>query len=70
MTTSSNKQQVVDRASSDLLTKSELAGKLRLSRRTIDAWMRTKHLPYIKAGKTVRFRWEDVLSKLQTFRVN
>jgi len=53
-----------------LLTKGEIARRLRLSLRTIDEWMRTKHLPYIKAGRTVRFRWEDVLSKLQTFRVN
>jgi excisionase family DNA binding protein len=70
MVTSNSEQKVVDRASDDLLTKRELARRLRLSLRTIDAWMRTKHLPYIKAGKTVRFRWEDVLSKLQTFRVN
>jgi hypothetical protein len=32
--------------------------------------MRQGKLPYLKIGKTVLFRWADVLAKLQTFRVN
>jgi excisionase family DNA binding protein len=63
-------ENTADRLGDGLLTKRELARRLRLSLRTIDAWMRTKHLPYIKAGKTVRFRWEDVLEKLNAYRVN
>jgi excisionase family DNA binding protein len=57
-------------ATDELITKRELARRLRLSTRTIDAWMRTKHLPYLKCGKTVRFLWTDVLEKLNAFRVN
>jgi excisionase family DNA binding protein len=60
----------VDGASDGLLNKRGLAVKLGISKRTVDAWMKTKRLPFIKVGKTVRFRWTDVLEKLQSFRVN
>jgi excisionase family DNA binding protein len=63
-------EQVADHASGDLLVKRELATKLKRSVRTVDAWMREGKLPYLKIGKTVLFRWADVLAKLQTFRVN
>lgn len=53
-----------------LLTKRELAERLRVSTRTVDEWMRQKRLAFLKCGKTVRFRWSDVLEKLQTYRVN
>jgi len=32
--------------------------------------MRKGKLPYLKIGKTVLFRWQDVLEKLNSFRVN
>jgi hypothetical protein len=32
--------------------------------------MRQGKLPYLKIGKTVLFRWPDVLEKLGQFRVN
>jgi hypothetical protein len=33
--------------------------------------MRTRKVPYLKIGKTVRFRWSDVLAHLQNnCRVN
>ena len=67
--TSSN-SATVDDASDGLLNKRSLAVKLGISKRTVDAWMKNKRLPFIKVGKTVRFRWPDVLEKLQTFRVN
>jgi len=54
----------------ELLNKHELAPKLRISKRTVDLWMRQGRLPFIKVGKTVRFRWRDVLEKLNEFRVN
>jgi excisionase family DNA binding protein len=57
-------------ASDALLTKRELAPKLKRSRRTIDVWMRQGKLPYFKLGKTVLFRWPDVLEKLNAYRVN
>jgi hypothetical protein len=67
-----NKAQdaTVDRASDGLHTKRELAVRLRRSPRTVDLWMRQGKLPYFKIGKTVLFRWPDVLEKLNQFRVN
>ena len=63
-------EQTIDRASDDLLVKRELAKKIRRSPRTVDLWMRQGKLPYLKIGKTVLFRWPDVLEKLGQFRVN
>ena len=65
-----NNSAIVDGASDGLLDKPELAAKLRISKRTVSAWMKKRRLPFIKIGKTVRFRWPDVLEKLQSFRVN
>jgi len=62
--------QGIDRASDSLDTKRELAARLRRSTRTVDDWMRKGKLPYLKIGKTVLFRWQDVLEKLNSFRVN
>jgi excisionase family DNA binding protein len=63
-------EQAVERAIDDLLVKREVAAKLKRSVRTVDAWMRQGKLPYIKLGKTVLFRWRDVLEKLNAYRVN
>ena len=60
----------VDGASDGLLNKRELAVKLGISNRTVDAWMKNKRLCFVKIGKTVRFRLPDVLEKLNAFRVN
>jgi excisionase family DNA binding protein len=57
-------------AADGLLTKHELAERLRVSSRTVDVYMRNKRLPFLKIGKTVRFRWTDVLEKLCAHRVN
>ncbi len=60
----------IDRASDGLLTKRELATRLRVSTRTIDQYMRDRRLCFVKLGKTVRFRWQEVLEKLAAYRVN
>jgi excisionase family DNA binding protein len=59
-----------ERASDGLLTKQEIAKRLRRSPRTVDAWMREGRLPYLKVSKSVLFDWDDVLAKLKSFRVN
>jgi excisionase family DNA binding protein len=59
-----------DGATDGLLTKRGLAPKLQISTRTIDAWMREGRIPFLKLGKTVRFRLPDVLEKLNSFRVH
>jgi excisionase family DNA binding protein len=60
----------VEGGSDALLTKRELAPKLKISRRTLDGWMRKGRVPFMKLGKSVRFRWPDVLERLSQFRVN
>jgi excisionase family DNA binding protein len=59
-----------DRASVGLLRKRELAEKLAISKRTLDVWMAKGRIPFLKVGRSVRFRLSDVLEKLQTYRVN
>lgn len=47
-------------AADPVLTKKELAGRLRIGARTVDTWMKRRRIPYIKIGKAVRFRWSEV----------
>ena len=49
----------------EILAKSETAQRLKISTRTLDQWMRAGRVPFLKIGKTVRFRWPDVLAHLQ-----
>ena len=60
----------VERQLEGLLTKRGLAPRLEISPRTLDAWMKRGFVPYIKIGKSVRFRLADVLEKLGERRVN
>jgi excisionase family DNA binding protein len=69
-TTSKTHDATADSATDGLLNKWQLAEKLGIGKRTVDLWMREKRLPFIKVGKTVRFRWPDVLEKLNAYRVN
>ena len=56
-----------------LLNKRQLAQKLGVSARSIDAWMKLGRLPYIKIGGgqrgTVRFSWPAVKKSLLRFEV-
>jgi Helix-turn-helix domain len=63
-------EQAKDRATDCLLSKKEVAARLRISPRTLDQWMRRQRVPYLKIQKSVRFHWPDVLAKLQALRVN
>ena len=54
----------------ELLTKGELAERLHETPRCIERWMQSYQLPYIKLGRSVFFRWSDVLRFLDRFRVN
>ena len=60
----------VEEQSQKLLTKRDIAHELQLGMRTIDVWMKAGRLPFLKIGKTVRFRLADVLEKLNAYRVN
>ena len=63
-------ERATDGAGDSLLTKRQLAPKLQIGCRTLDAWMRKGRIPFLKVGKSVRFRWTDVLEKLNAFRVH
>jgi excisionase family DNA binding protein len=65
-----NEKETCERSSDGLLNKHGLAPKLHISVRTVDDWMKRGWIPYIKLGKTVRFKLEDVLAKLNAHRVN
>jgi excisionase family DNA binding protein len=67
----SNSEAVAnDRASVGLLRKRELAEKLAISKRTLDVWMQKGRIPFLKVGRSVRFRLPDVLEKLNAYRVH
>jgi predicted DNA-binding transcriptional regulator AlpA len=66
-----NEKEITERSSDGLLSKRALAPKLQISVRSVDDWMKRGWIPYIKIGpKTVRFRLQDVLEKLNARRVN
>lgn len=44
----------------DLLTKAELGKHLRVSRATVDRLIERREIPYVKIGRRVLFRREDV----------
>ena len=49
----------------DLMTEKELAARLRLSRSTI--WkLRRQGLPFIRAGRGIRYLWNDIDVWLKT----
>ena len=63
-------ERQLERAIDGLLTKRGLAPKLQISPRTLSYWMKRGWVPYIKIGKSVRFRLADVLQKLNEHRVH
>lgn len=52
---------------SDLITKGELAARIKKTQRTVDVWMAKGILPYYKLGRTVMFRWSVVLAHLEAY---
>ena len=59
-----------DDVAEGLLTKFEIAERLRVAPRTVDSWMKRGRIPFLKIGKCCRYRWVDVLDKLDAYRVN
>jgi len=60
-TTTPNKARQV----SELITKAELAKRLKVSTRTIDLWVNENRIPKIKINSSARFDWDDVLEALK-----
>ncbi len=63
-------EQTIDGANDRLLRKRELAQRLGISIRTCDAWQRQGRICHLKIGRSCRYRWNDVIAKLQSYRVN
>ena len=53
------------RQASELITKTELAKRLKVSTRTIDLWVNENRIPKIKINSSARFDWDDVLDALK-----
>ncbi len=52
------------------INKAEVARRLNKQVRTVDNWMARGIIPYVKAGRSVLFKWSDVESHIQAhFRV-
>ena len=52
------------------ITKEELAKRLKKTVRTVENWQAKGIVPFVKAGRSVLFKWSDVESHLQTnFRI-
>ena len=57
-------------ASEEMLTKKELAARMKVTVRTIENWQRRGVLPFVKVQKVVLFQWTDVIEHLRAnFRV-
>ena len=50
----------------EMLTKEELAAKLKVTVRCIENWQRAGYLPFLKISSVVLFHWPDVLAHLKT----
>ena len=53
----------------EILTKTELMEYLRISRGTVDNWMKKKGMPFFKVEKKVLFRKTDIDAWLESKRV-
>jgi len=52
-----------------MLTKADLARRLHKSVRCLELWMHRGYVPYLKVGRSVLFRWPDVVTALNRFRI-
>lgn len=63
-TTYKTKSRLAD-ACDELITKTELAKKLKVSTRTVDAWREQGVISCIKIASQVRFDWNEVLEEIK-----
>jgi excisionase family DNA binding protein len=47
------------------ITKEEVAKRLKKTVRTVENWQRKGILPFVKAERSVLFRWSDVVGHLE-----
>jgi excisionase family DNA binding protein len=51
---------------SSYLTKQQAAELLQISIRTLDTWMARRLIPYLRIGRTIRFRQSDLEENVGT----
>ncbi len=66
MKTEAQTNQATQVASDEMLTKEELAPRMKVSVRTIEQWQHDGHLPFLKLGQVVLFYWPEVVKHLTT----
>jgi excisionase family DNA binding protein len=66
---SSLRVKAFDRFLPQPITKPELAQFLRVSERTVDNYVASRRIPYIKIGRSIRFQLADVQKALKKFTV-
>ncbi len=65
-----NKEQSCPSETEGYITKEEVAKRLKKTVRTIENWQARGIVPFVKAGRSVLFKWADVEGHLQSnFRV-
>ena len=52
-----------------MLRKKDIAEKYKVSARTVNEWMKSKKVPYMKIGGSVRFDPDDVDVAIRKFTV-
>lgn len=52
-------------ANGEMLTKKELAARLKVTVRSIENWQREGYLPFLKISSVVLFHWPEVLEHLK-----
>ena len=55
---------VAERTAEPFITMGELLERVRVSRRTMYAWMQKGYVPYIRVGRSLRFDWKLVNERL------
>jgi excisionase family DNA binding protein len=53
----------------ELLNKEAVAAKLDISQRTLNEWLATGKIPYIRVGGIIRFSWPRVCEALAKYEV-
>lgn len=51
----------------ELITKLELAKKLKVTTKTVEDWVKARRIPAIKMARAVRFSWPEVKAALARF---
>jgi excisionase family DNA binding protein len=53
----------------ELLNKKQCADKLGISERTLNDWLSSGKIPYIRVGGIIRFSWPRICEALNAFEV-